>query len=324
MRPSYRRFLGGLCATAGILVTLSSNVAWSQATRTIKLVVPYGPGGPNDFLARVAAEQVSRAQGLTMVIENRPGGGTVIGAEAVARAVPDGNTLMIISSELVISPHLRRVNYDPLTSFEPICYLATSPIVLTVNSAAPYHTLANLFDEARAKPGNLTLATTPTSAYHIAFEKLKRTADIDITLVPYPGGAPAVTALLGGHVTSMLSSYQNAAEQLRAGRLRALATATGIRAEALPEVPTIAESGYEGFEADVWYGLVAPAKVPKETISQLAGWFTSALQIPDVKSKLVAQGFFPVGICGADFGRYIRKQYDDYGRVIRESNIRAE
>jgi tripartite-type tricarboxylate transporter receptor subunit TctC len=324
MKNPHRPFMLCLSAAAVILISLYCHGAWSQTSRTIKLVVPYGPGGPNDFLARVAAEQVGRMQGLTMVIENRPGGGTVIGAEAVARAVPDGNTLMLLSSELVISPHLRRVNYDPLTSFEPICYLATSPIVLTVNSAAPYHTLANLFDEARAKPGNLTLATTPTSAYHIAFEKLKRAADIDITLVPYPGGAPAVTALLGGHVTSMLSSYQNAAEQLRAGRLRALATATSTRAEALPEVPTIAESGYGGFEADVWYGLVAPAKMPKETVSQLADWFTSAIQAPEVKSKLVAQGFFPVGICGADFGRYIRKQYDDYGRVIRESNIKAE
>jgi tripartite-type tricarboxylate transporter receptor subunit TctC len=322
-RHRFLRLAAGV-AVAFYSIFLSSHVAWCQTARTIKIIVPYPPGGPNDFLARILAEQIGRTQGLTMVIETRPGGGTVIGTEAVSRAAPDGNTLLIVSSDLVISPHLRRLNYDPMTSFEPICYLVTSPIVLTVNSAAPYRTLANLLDAARAKPGDLTLATTPTSAFRIAFEMLKRAAAVDITFVPYSGGGPGVTALLGGHVTSILSSYQAVAEQVTAGKLRVLATAARTRAEALPEVPTVAEFGYKDYEADVWYGLVAPAKMPKETASQLAGWFTAALHVPEVKAKLAIQGLYPVGMCGADFGAYLHKQYDEYGRVIREANIKAE
>jgi tripartite-type tricarboxylate transporter receptor subunit TctC len=145
-----------------------------------------------------------------------------------------------------------------------------------------------------------------------------------MTFVPYPGVAPAINALLGEHVTSVLGTYSTVAEQLNAGKLRALATASRTRIEPLPEVPTVAESGYNNYEVDYWLGLLAPAKTPKETISRLAGWFTAALQALDVKRKLVAQGLNPVGMCRADFDALLHKQYDDFGRVIREANIKAE
>lgn len=153
---------------------------------------------------------------------------------------------------------------------------------------------------------------------------LKRASKVDITFVPYPGAAPTVNAILGEHVTSALAQYLPAAEHLKSGRLRALAVASRQRIEPLPEVPTIIEAGYEDIEADVWNGLFAPAKTPKETVSQLAEWFTAALQVADVKAKLVTQGLFPVATCGADFGALLRKQYDDYGRIIREADIKAE
>jgi tripartite-type tricarboxylate transporter receptor subunit TctC len=159
------------------LLSLSDPVAWSQTTRTIKIVVPYQPGGANDVLARLLGEQIGRTQGQTVLIENRPGAGTVIGTEAVSRAAPDGRTLLINTPDLLISPHLRKLNYDPLTSLEPICYLVSAPIILTVNSASPYRTLADLLAAARAKPGDLTLAGAgPASVMQIAFEMLKRTA----------------------------------------------------------------------------------------------------------------------------------------------------
>jgi len=142
--------------------------------------------------------------------------------------------------------------------------------------------------------------------------------------VPYPGDAPAISALLGEHVTSAVVTYPAAAEQLKAGKLRAVATASRARIEPLPDVPTIAESGFQDYEADTWFGVVAPAKTPPETISKLAGWFNSALQATEIKPKLIAQGHFPVGKCGADFAAHLRKQYDDYGRTIREANIKAE
>jgi tripartite-type tricarboxylate transporter receptor subunit TctC len=259
------------------------------------------------------------------VIENRPGAATTIGSEAVARAAPDGSTVMITSSDLIISAHLRKPNYHPLNSFEPICYLMTSELVIAVNSASPYRTLAELLDAARAKPGYLTLASNgPATVTQIAFAMLKRAANIDMTYVPYPGTAPTLTALLGGHLTSVLVPYPAMAEHLNASRLRALATATQVRSVSLPDVPTVAESGYPEYAVDVWYGLFAPAKTPKEMASQLADRFTAAMQVSEVKAKLVLQGLYPVGICGADFGALLRKQYDDYGRVIRESNMKAE
>jgi tripartite-type tricarboxylate transporter receptor subunit TctC len=245
-----------------------------------------------------------------MLIKNRPGVANIIGTEAVSRAAPDGNTLLVIAPAFVINPHVRKLNYHPLTSFEPICYLVQTPTVFLVNSASPYRTLADLMNAARAKPGELTLAVTgPATLVQIAFEKLKRAANANMSSVPYPGGASVVTALLGEHVTSALSD-------LSGGR--------GADIKALPDVPTIAESGYKDSEADLRYGLAAPAKTPKDTVSQLAGWFTAALKVSDVKMKHAAQGLYPVGTCGADFGAFLRKQYDESGRVIRESNIKAE
>jgi tripartite-type tricarboxylate transporter receptor subunit TctC len=278
-----------------------------------------------DFLARLLAEQIGRAQGLTMVIENRPGAAGVIGTEAAARAASDGNTLLMNANNILIDPQMRKTNYHPLTSFEPICNLVNVPMVFVVNSASPYRTLADLLDAARAKPGDLTLASVgPGTPQHVGFEMLKRAADITLTYVPYPGSAPTVNALLGEHVTSLHTGYTAVVEQLKAGKLRALATSSRTRIEPLPEVPTVAESGYKDYEAAQWYGVLAPAKTPKETVSQLTGWLVSALQVPEVKAKLVLQGLYPVGICGADFGALLRKQYDEYGRVIREANLKAE
>jgi tripartite-type tricarboxylate transporter receptor subunit TctC len=312
-------------AVTFLSVTLSGHGARSQAARTIKIVVPVSPGGVGDFLARVLAEQVGRAQGQTVLVENRAGAGGVIAAEAVSRAVPDGNTLLFYSPDLLISQYFRKLTYDPLMSFEPVCYLASYPTLIVVNNASNYRTLADLLNEARAKPGRLTLASFgPATVFQIAFESFKRATKADITFVPYPGNGPAVNALLGDHVNSVFVSYSTVAEQLKAGTLRALATGSRTRIEALPEVPTVAESGYKDYEVDQWLGLVAPTKTPKETISQLANWFTAAMQASGVKTKLANQGLYPVGLCGTDFRALLRKQYDEFGRVIREANIKAE
>lgn len=325
MKHPRRRAAAILTVVSVILLALSGHAAWSQAARTIRIVVPFPAGGSADILARLLGEQISKAQRLTVLIENRPGAGATIGYEAVARAAPDGNTLVISANSMVINPILRKVNYDPVTSFEPVCYLLSSPQVYVVNSASPYRTLTDLIVAARAKPGELTLASVgPATTQHIGIEQFKHTANVNLAHIPYPGGAPAVNALLGGHVTSVFANYSEVVEQLKAGKLRALATASRTRIEPLPEVPTVAESGYKDYEVEVWFGALAPAKTPNETVAQLAGWFTAAMQAPEVKPKLIALGLYPVGLCGADFGAHIRKQYDDYGRIIRESNIKAE
>ena len=308
-----------------MLLAPTGHDAWPQAARTIKIVVPFPPGGSADILARLLGEQISKAQGPTVVIENRPGGGASIAYEAVARAAPDGNTLVINGNSLVINPNLRKVNYDPLTSFEPVCYLLSSPQVIVVNSASPYRTLGDLIAAARAKPGELSMAGVgPGATQHIGIELFKRVAKADLIYVPYSGGAPAINALLGEHVTSVLQNYSEVVEQVKAGKLRALAVTTTKRIEPLPDVPTVAELGFKDYDVEVWFGVVAPAKTPKDAVVQLSGWFTAAMQAPDVKPKLLNLGLYPVGMCGAEFGAHIRKQYDDYGRVIREANMKAE
>jgi tripartite-type tricarboxylate transporter receptor subunit TctC len=235
-------------ALAAILAVFSGKAASSQAAATTRIIVPYMPGGGTDILARLLAEEIGRAEGQRMLIEIRPGAGSAIGTEAVSRAAPDGNTVLIVTASFLIIPQLRKLNYHPLTSFEPICELADAPAVIAVNGGSRWRTLADLLDAARAKPFDLTMAGSGTGTFfHVAFEMFKRATNVSMTYVPYSGGAPAVTALLGDHVTSAFTDYPTLAEQLNAGKLRALATKTRIAP--LHDVPTIAEAGYEDDEA---------------------------------------------------------------------------
>jgi tripartite-type tricarboxylate transporter receptor subunit TctC len=314
--------LAVICANA---IVVTGPGAWSQTARTIKIVAPAAPGGVADTLARLLAEQIGRAQGQTILVENRTGAGGVIAAEAVSRAAPDGNTLLMMGSDTLVPSHLRKLNYDLLMSFEPICDLVTAPTVIAVNGASPYRTLGDLLNAARAKPGDLTMASFgPATAFQIAFEMFKRTTNVNMTFLPYPGVAPAINALLGEHVTSVFATYSTASEQLKAGKLRALATAASARIELLPDVPTVAEAGYKDYELDYWLGILAPVATSKEKVSQLAGWFAAALQSPEFTARLAPLGLFPVGICGVEFAALLRKQYDDFGRVIRDANIKAD
>jgi tripartite-type tricarboxylate transporter receptor subunit TctC len=302
-----------------------STVAKAQTDRrAIQVLVGFAAGSSVDIIARLMAEQLNKAQGLTVIVQNVPGAGTLIATEAVARAGPNSNTLLITSPPFVINTHLRKLNYDPLTSFEPICDLLHTPTFIVVDNSSPYQTLAALLDAARAQPGAFSLASIgPATTTHIAFEILKRAANVNMTFVPYPGNVPAVNALLGGHVTSVFADYGAVGELLKAKKLRALAVSSRTRMEPLPDVPTFIESGYKDFDADIWFGVVAPANTPRDTVSQFIGWFTTALQVTELKAKFASLGLLPVGTCGADFGAYLRKQNEEYGRVIRELNIKG-
>jgi tripartite-type tricarboxylate transporter receptor subunit TctC len=315
-----------LTAAAGLtLLALSGHDAVSQMARTIRLVVPFPPGGSADDLARLMADQVGRTRGVNVIVENRPGAGTIVASEAVSRAAPDGNTLLLVANSFVINPSLKKLNYDPFTSFVPICHLVSTPLIIAVNSDSPYRSLADLINAAHAKPGELTVSSVaPATTQHIAFEMLKRVADVNMIHVPYPGGAPAVTALLGGHVTAVIANYSEVEAHLASGKLRALATASRQRLPPAPEVPTVAESGYPNYATEVWFGVVAPAKTPTETIAQLSDWFGAALKTASVKEKLQVEEMYPVGACGADFAAHLRDQFDAYARVIREADIKAE
>ncbi len=289
-------------ALAGLASVAPDRSAWPQAARTIRVVLTVPPGGSIDILFRLLAEQISSTRGQTIIIESRPGAGGAIAAEAVARAAPDGATLLSNNNGTIISSILRKVNYDPLASFEPICSLVSTPQIIVVNSVSPYRTLADLLDAARAKPGELSMASVgPNTTQHIGIERLKRLAEANLTYVPFPGGAPTVNAVVGAHVTSAVLNWSEVGEQVIAGKVRALATMAAQRIVPLPDLPTVAESGFKDFETDVWFGLVAPAGTPQETVSQLIDWFRTAVLAPEVKAKLVAQALYPNPKCGPDF-----------------------
>jgi len=322
-RGQFLLLAAGACALVALLA-FPAHRAWPQGARTIKLVVPFPPGGGIDSLARIMAEEVGRTQGVVVVVENRPGAGTVIATEAVMRAKPDGNTLLVTLNSFLISAHVRKLSYDPLTSFEPICTTASVPSVIVVDARSPYRSLDDLVRDARARAGELTYAGVTGTSLMVGFERLNRDAGMKMGFVPFAGTNQSATAVIGGHVTATIVDYPVAAGHLQAGSLRALATGSRTRMEWLPEVPTLAELGYKDLDLDLWYGLFAPKATPKTLVDQLADWFSTSVSRPEVRSRLFAQGIKAGGQCGAPFAAFLRKQYDEYGRIVRDANIKAE
>lgn len=324
MQGSKRNRWAVALAAASLCAALGCS-AWSQTGRPIRLILPFAPGGPADAMARLVAEQIGATGGPAMAVEAHPGAATEIGTELVSRAAPDGNTLGIVSNSFIVLPHLRKLNYDPLKSFEPICKLANFVSLIVVNGEQPYHTLADLIAAAHARPGALTLGTIgPATASHIAFVMFTRAADADITFVPFNGYTAAVQALLGNHITSAIADYSSLQGELKTGALRALATTARTRVAALPDVPTIMEQGYKDVAAEFFAGVVAPANTPPQTVAQLIALFAGAMQAPKIEARFDALGFFAGGECGADFAAVLRRDYADFGRVIRDANIKLE
>jgi tripartite-type tricarboxylate transporter receptor subunit TctC len=322
MRRATRKRASCLAVAISAVLALTAD-APAQTTRVVRIVVPYTPASGPDILSRLMAEQIGKMQSATVLIENRPGGGTMIGTEAAARAAPDGGTVLLVANSFVISPALKQQSYDITTSFDPVCHLASTPMVLVVQSSSPYKSLDDLLAAARANPGALSLGAASASSLQVAFEVIKRSANINMTFVPFPGTAPAINTLLGGHVTAVFADYPTVVGHLKSGTLRSLVTASAQRNPALPDVPTFAQAGIAAYDADIFYGIVAPAKTPPETLNQLSTWFGAALKAPEVQPKLAQQGLFPVGICGTPFGAFMRRQVEEYTRVIRETGIKA-
>jgi tripartite-type tricarboxylate transporter receptor subunit TctC len=321
--PSWARWAAGPLAAISLCVG-AAGPASAVDSRTIKLVLPAPPGGAGDIVARLLAEQVGHAEHQSIVIESKPGAGTLIGTETVVRSAPDGNTLLINAPFLLIGPHMRKWSIDPLKDLQPLCYLVSSPGLIAVNEASPYRTLEDLINAAKTKPGELSVgAVGPGTTHQIGLAKLKRAANADLLYVPFTGGGPAITAALGNHVTAVIAEYAPLSEYLKSGKLRALAVTSKTRIASLPSVPTVAET-YSGFEVDFWWGVFAPRKTPEPKVVQLSGWFKSALEDPQLKEKLISLGFFPTGICGQDFAALLKKQFDDYGQVISAAGLKAE
>ncbi|HSN32590.1 MAG TPA: tripartite tricarboxylate transporter substrate binding protein, partial [Ideonella sp.] len=254
----------------------------AQGAKTIRLIVPFTPGGSTDILARAIAPKLAAALGQNVVIDNKPGAGGSLGAGEAAKAVADGNTLLMGHiGTLAVNPSIYpKLPYDPLTSFVPVAYVARVPNVLVVNASSPIRSLKELIEAARAQPGKLTYSSGGNgSAAHITFEALKLRAKVFVVHVPYRGTAPSVTDVIAGQVDCTFTGSPAVLPHVRSGRLRALAVSSAQRLAALPDVPTVAESGYPGFETDQWYGVVAPAGTPAATVSRLNDEINKALAL---------------------------------------------
>jgi tripartite-type tricarboxylate transporter receptor subunit TctC len=292
-------------------------------SKTVKIIVPYTPGSGPDILSRLMSEQIPKDGGPSVVVENRPGGGTLIGTEAAAKAEPDGQTVLLVANSFVINPQLGRGTYDVAKSFEPVCYLAGTPMVLVVQASSPYKTIKDLVDAMRAKPGMAFASGGPGSSLHVAIEVLRLATGTTISYVPYGGTAPAINALLGGHVQAVWADYPTVVSQLKSGTLRGLVTTSTKRVAALPDVPTLSETGISKYSADIFYGYVAPAKTPPDALKQLSDMFLTAMKAPDLQPRLAQQGLIPVNQCGSAFGTYLNGMVSDYQRIIKEAGIKV-
>ena len=295
-------------------------------SRALKIVVPLSAGGPTDTLARIIAQPLSRRLGQPVVIENRPGAGGNIGAEVVAKAPADGYTLFLgTSGPLSINSSLYgKLNYDPIKDFSPISSIASAPFVIAANPLLPVHNIAQLIEAARHAPGKLNAGSVTGSAAQLATELFKSAAQIEIAHIPYKGAAPATNDLIAGQIDLSFASTPGVLPQIRAGKLQALAVTSPQRLNQLPEVPTVAESGFPGFEASVWYGLVAPASTPQKIIQRLSIELSAVLKDKSVLEQLTNNYFIPTGSTPEQFANFIKSETGKWGAIVRSKGLKAE
>jgi tripartite-type tricarboxylate transporter receptor subunit TctC len=299
----------------------------AQGGRPMRIVVPFTPGGSTDILARALAPKLSLALGVNVIVDNKPGAGGSVGAGEVAKAEPDGSTLLMGHiGTLGVNPSMYpRLPYDPLKSFAPVAYVARVPNVLVVGAASPVRSLKELLAAARASPGRLTYSSGGNgSAAHITFEYLKLKAGIFMLHIPYRGTAPSVTDVLAGTVDCTFTGSPAVLPHVKSGRLRAIAVSSAQRLPVLPDVPTVAESGISGFEADQWYGLVAPAGLPAAQVSRLNTEVNKALALPDVAQQLAVEGAVPVPTTPQAFGDLIRREIPRWAEVVKAGNVKPD
>ncbi len=314
----------GFCLVViGLALNAAPALAQSLAGKTVRVVVPYAAGGTGDVVARVVGQEVTQKTGQSIVVEDRPGASSIVGTEFVARATPDGTTILLVENPFILSAILFPGHYDVLSNFEPLCYIAATPAVLAVSSQSDIHSLADFLKRAQSKPGAVSYGSTgPASIVHIAGELLKRDAKVDMTYVPYPGSPPAMNATLSGTITAVVANYSDLKGQIDAGALRPIAVPAKKRVPALPNVPTLAENGFTDLDAAVWFGFVAPAKTPKETLAQLSQYISDAVKTPTVADRLKSQGMFINLFCGTEFGNFLADQKTTYTKLTREFEIK--
>jgi tripartite-type tricarboxylate transporter receptor subunit TctC len=323
------KLLALLCAVCG---ALSSPIAAAESaanypSKPIRIVVPFPPGGATDIIARAIGNELSKAFSQSVLIENKGGGGGNPGADMVAKSAPDGYTLVMatVGTHAINMSLYSKMPYDAVRDFEPIVLVAGVPNLLVVHPSVPAKSVKELTALAKAQPGKLNVASSGNgTSIHLAAELYKQMAGVDIVHVPYKGSAPAVADLLGGQVQMMFDNLPVSLPHAKAGKLRPLAVTSLTRSAALPDVPTMDEEGYKGFDATSWFGLLAPAGTPKDIIAKLNAASVKALASPEMRERLAAQGADPIGNTPEQFAAFIKVEIDKWAKIVKASGARVD
>ncbi len=314
-------------AAALMLNPLSVIAADAYPSKPLRMVITFPAGGPTDVVVRLISQRLTDQWGYPVIIDNRGGAGGIVGTEIVARAMPDGYTFLVgTAGGMTINPALRSdLSYDPFRDFSPVGMLVVNPQILVAHPTLAAKNIRELVALAKQKPGQLNFASAGTgTATHLGLELLKLTAGIDVVHVPYKGGAPAVTDLIGGQVQLLWVSIPSVLPHVKAGRLRALAVSTAKRTTSAPDVPTVTESGYPGFEYSNWNALFAPAGTPQPQLRKINAQVVAALSDPAVAQRLTAQGADPAPGTPEELGKYMRTDHERWKKVIRTANIKPQ
>lgn len=316
-----------LLAALAVLAAFSSGTAaQTYPQRQIQFVVPTSAGGGTDTMARVMAQKLTEAWGQNVIVDNRPGASGAIGVGLVAKAPPDGHTLLIASAgHVVFTPSLVKVTFDPLRDFAPVTMLTSGPLIVVVHPTVPANSIPQLIALAKAQPGKLNYGSSGTgTSTHIGAELFKSVTQTDLVHIPFKGQAPATTALLGGQIDLSFNTPPPTLPHVRAGRIRALAVTSLKRSSIAPELPTVAESGVPDFEVSVWYGMLAPAGTPPEVVTRLNQEIVRIIRLPEVQQRFAHDGVEPVGNTPVQFAAYFKSELAKWASVILRAKIRAD
>jgi len=319
------KLLAALAAAVSVLFTQGA-LAQTFPTKPIHLVMPYPPGGSSDILARPIANEMTKSLGQPVLIEYKPGAGSTIGADYIAKSAPDGYTLiMLLTAHAINASLMPKLPYDTVKDFAPVTLAATLPLVVVVNAQSNIHTIQDLIATAKANPGKLNYGSAgPGNTSHLAVEYFKSVVGVDITHVPYKGSGPAVAGLLGREVDLMFDSLSSSLSQIQAGKFRAIGVSTAKRSHVLPQVPTIAESGVPGFDISAWYGIFAAANTPAPIVQKLNAEFIKAMAQPDAKQRIEGYGYQIVGSTPAQLDAHVKSEIARWGKVVRDSGAKIE
>jgi tripartite-type tricarboxylate transporter receptor subunit TctC len=316
-----------ILAAAALMIAACAAHAQNYPVKPVRLVVPFAPGGSSEIIARSVAQRLSENTGQQFVVENRPGGAGNIAMQEVARAEPDGYTLMLGHvGTLAMNPAMfAKLPYDPNRDFAPVSLIAIVPNIFVVNASLPVKNLAEFIALAQAQPGSINYGSAGNgSAGHLAFEYLKMVTKVELVHVPYRGTGPMLTDLLGGQTQATSAGTPPLLPHIKSGKLRAFAVGTPQRVSSLPDVPTVAEQGYPGFETSQWYGIIVPAKTPDAIIKKLSAEIAKAVKSPEVLARYHDDGTVAVGSTPSEFAEFIRKEQARWGEVVRKAGVKAE